>query len=113
MLRRAQRVTKDLFDEAIQKGRVLHSPLFVVRVLHQAGLGSSRIAAVAPVKVAKTSVLRHRIRRRIYEAVRPDMTSLTKDHVVIIMAKQTVIAAEFADLKRAVHDIFVKAGLLR
>lgn len=75
--------------------------------------GPVRLAAVAPVKLAKTSVARHRIRRRIYEAARSHVEKLAPGTVVIIFAKQPAVEAPLPQLKQAIADIFVKAGLLR
>jgi len=119
MLRKSQRVTTQLFEECMKKGRVIHSPLFVVRILHDPTLSPTpatspaRIAAVAPVKIAKTSVARHRIRRRIYEAVRPHVLQIAPGNIILFLAKQPVITATLSELRQAVSDIFVKAGLLR
>ena len=85
----------------------------MLRMLKVDGLGASHVAAVAPVKIAKTSVLRHRVRRRIYEAVRPLMGVLAEDHLLIILAKQPALEAKAPELKESIHDIFVKAGVLR
>jgi ribonuclease P protein component len=74
---------------------------------------AARIAAVAPVKIAKTSVARHRIRRRIYEATRSYVPKLAPGTTVLVFAKQPVIEATLPDLRQAISDIFVKAGLLR
>lgn len=104
----------------MKRGRVIHSPLFVVRMIGMEGGAdkdsagaSTRLAAVAPVKVAKTSVLRHRIRRRIYEAARPHMQSLVPGHAIIFFAKQAAITADLPAIRAAVAHVFVKAGLLR
>jgi len=91
--------------EVMEKGRVTHSPLFIMRALsvqvppdspslsracgrfagHIPRLATAkknpvigvRIAAVAPKKVANTAVLRNGIKRHIYEAVRPLIASIT------------------------------------
>lgn len=92
---------------------MIHSPLFVVRILQDATDSGIHVGAVAPVKVAKTSVARHRVRRRIYEAARSSISQINPGISVIFFAKQLVIETALPDLKRAIHDIFVKAGLLR
>jgi ribonuclease P protein component len=102
-----------LFEEVMKKGRVIHSPLFVVRILREASIAGTHVSAVAPVKIAKTSVARHRMRRRIYEAVRAHVPNLVPGNVVVFLAKQSAIDVSLSDMRQAVSDIFVKAGLLR
>ena len=113
MIRRSQRVSGNQIEEAIKRGRVLHSPLFLVRYLSKEGTSSSRVAAVVPVKVAKTSALRHLVRRRIYEAVRPLMSKISTGHVIILFAKSTVLKMKPAEIQPDIKSIFVKAGFLR
>jgi ribonuclease P protein component len=97
----------------MKNGRVIHSPFFLARIAKGKPDEPARLAAVAPVKIAKTSVARHKIRRRMYEAARPFMQKALPGNTVILFAKQPIVSAEFADLRRATEDIFVKAGLLR
>lgn len=113
MLRKSRRITTREFDKILKGGRVVHAPLFIVRYVASAGPGPSRLAAVAPVKIAKTSVERHRIRRRIYEAARTHMGSLPAGASVIVFAKPGAAKADIGALRASLGEIFVKAGLLR
>jgi len=97
----------------MKRGRVIHSPLFVVRILRDITIPTAHVSAVAPVKVAKTSAARHKVRRRIYEAARSSVPKLAPGHIVIFFAKQPIIDTKLVDLKQEVSDLFVKAGLLR
>ncbi len=112
MLNRASRLTTKQFNEVMKNGKVVHSTFFIGRIHTKAD--SKGLAAVAPVKIAKTAVLRNRTRRRIYTAVRPLFAEVSVNAQVLLMAKSSFIetsdtAAVRADLK----NLFVKAGLLR
>lgn len=122
--------------EVMEKGRVTHSPLFIMRTLQhkedgvrskrpagRAGGGSKgentrldiRIAAVAPKKVAPTAVLRNSIKRHIYEAVRPLIASITTSagqgiHI-IIFAKAEAVKTDFKAIVADLKALFVKARL--
>lgn len=113
MLPKAARLTSREFDLLIEKGRVTHSPLFVMRHMPLPAGEKSRFAAVAPVKIAKTSVARHALRRRIYSAVRPIMADVREPVRVALFAKQTTAGADVAAMTADLRQIFVKAGLLR
>ncbi len=112
MLKRSQRLSGSQFDLVIKKGRVLHSPLFIARIL-SGERSSSRVAGVAPVKVAKTSAARHLVRRRIYEAARPLMSEVAPGNLIILLAKQPAIGRKPTDLRQDIRSLFVKAKLLR
>ncbi len=112
MLSRSQRVTTKEFEEVLQKGRVAHSPLFVIR-FSQGGEGAARVAAVAPQKIAKTAVIRNKTRRKVYAIVHGLSAQLKSGLTIIIFAKQPALAAKPAELKEALQGVFVKAGVLR
>lgn len=111
MLSKTQRLTTASFDAVMNKGRVAHSPLFVVRYL-QADNGS-QLSAVVPQKVVKTSVGRHALRRKMYESVRPLMSRLASGVHIIVFAKQPAMLAEVTAIQADLESVFVKAGLLR
>lgn len=114
MLRRSSRLTTGQFEEAVTKGRVFHSPFFLMRALPSGGADASKVAAVAPVKVAKTAVLRNRTRRRVYAAVRPVVIDTLKPgwHIILI-AKPALLGQTTAEIARDIAALFVKAGLVR
>jgi len=129
MLKRSNRLSTKQFMEVMEKGRVTHSPLFIMRTLgiqevrsKEKGVGSKgdsmldiRIAAVAPKKVAPTAVLRNGIKRHIYEAVRPLIASITMSagqgvHV-IIFAKAEAVKADFKAIGVDIKNLFAKAKI--
>jgi len=110
MLSRSQRLSVEQFDCVMKKGRLFHSTLFTLRLLcDQNEVG---IAAVAPKKMAKTAVERNRIRRKIYEAVRPMCIRIRKCHM-ILLAKPGVSVAKQKDISEDIGRVFVKSGILR
>lgn len=73
----------------------------------------AKLAAVAPVKAAKTAVLRHRVRRKIYEAARPLVARLPGACTVLVFAKAAALERPVAEMRADLEALFVKAGLLR
>lgn len=53
-----------------QKGRQVHGPLCALKYLEAKPDQDYRVAVVISKKISKSAVVRNRIRRRIYEAVR-------------------------------------------
>ena len=118
MLPRSQRLPTKLFDAVLNKGRIIHSPAFYLRTLKISSEdnikpGQSKISIVVPVKVAKKAVVRNRIRRLSYRAVKKIYGSMLPSICVIVFAKQPVCQMETEDLEKEIKDVFVKAGLLR
>lgn len=52
----------------MKNGRVIHSPLFLVRWIPV--VGPAKFAAIASKKLAPTAVERNKMRRKVYEGIR-------------------------------------------
>ena len=59
------------------------------------------------------SVVRHRIKRLIHEAVRTNYDSFLKGYDIVIVARQNSCNASFYDIEKAVLDLFGRHGLLK
>ena len=114
MLKSIHRLSTKQFMEVMEKGRIYTSPLFVMRVLDQ-GLPLrstlAGISAVAPKKILPTAVKRNRMRRQIYEAVRPFITTLKPGVSAIIFAKKETISASFETIQTDLKQLFLKAKI--
>ena len=112
MLNRSSRLTTKLFNEVMKNGKVVHSTFFIARI--QVGVPSLRVSSVAPVKIAKTAVLRNRTRRRIYSALRPVLAGVTSKANIILVAKPPLLQNDdIEEVREDIRNLFVKAGLLR
>jgi ribonuclease P protein component len=112
MLKRSNRLSTKQFMEVMEKGRVTHSPLFIMRILSKENLVMDvRIAAVAPKKVAPTAVLRNGIKRHIYEAVQPMIHSIIPNTHIIIFAKTEAVKADFKAIGADIKNLFSKAKI--
>ncbi len=113
MFKRSARFSTRQFNQVLEKGRVVHSPFFVLRFVYEEKKQLPRLAAVAPQKIFRTAVRRNKARRQIYEAVRSLYEGLPPKVSIIIFAKNPVITAPFTEIIQALKEIFVKAGLMR
>lgn len=111
MLSKSHRLATADFDAVMNKGKVTHSPLFVMR--HVSSANDTRVSAVVPKKVGKTAVIRSAMRRKIYDAVAALPLSALKGSHCIVFAKSEAVTAERAALAEDARNLFVKAGLLR
>lgn len=111
MLSKSQRLSTKQFDLVMEKGRVAHSPFFLVRWLSTDE--KTRIVGVVSQKVAKTAVGRGTLRRKIYRAVGPIHSSLKSGIHMIIFAKNPAQEAEAAVLEADLKQLFVKAQIMR
>lgn len=112
MLPRSQRLSVLQFNLVMEKGRITHSPLFILRSLN-APDGCTHISAVAPQKIFKKATQRNKLRRRIYEAVQVVFSEISQPVHAIIFAKGGVPDADISVIENEVKDIFVKIRLLK
>lgn len=95
----------------MEKGRVAHSSLFLMRYI--GGQKDSRVAAVAPKKIIKTAVERNTIRRKIYEAAKDIKSKIKNDVHIALFAKNGIETKQIKDIENDLESLFVKAGILR
>ena len=111
MLPNSQRLSTKQFEEVLKKGRVVHNPLFWLRILKTDG--NTKIAVISPQKIAKSAVKRNEIRRRIYNQITLFVNNLINEHQCIICPKETINKSSDQQINEAIKDIFVKGGLLK
>ena len=112
MLPRSQRISTQLFKEIIQKGVAFHATFFVARI--QKTGKASNFGVSVPKKVAKTAVLRNKIRRRVYSAIRNiSKKGLNSHQNVIFVVKLGIEKLNQIELQQEIEKIFVKTGLLK
>lgn len=93
-----------------QKGKSLRTPHFAVNYCLNTR-GFRRFAVVVSKRVDKRAVVRNRIRRRVYEAIRhefPDTSTPPTDFVFIIY-NPSVATIPFTDLRRQIADAIHRA----
>ncbi len=94
----------------MQKGRFYHSPLFAIRFVESEG--HSYIGAIVPGKVAKTAVLRNKLRRSIYQGVRKIYSRIKPNLKIAIMAKNGILTENQETIDVSLEETFLKAKLL-
>lgn len=110
MLSKSNRLTKSQFDEVFKKGRVFHSPLFVMRVFF--GVARSGFSIVIPVKIEKTASGRNFSKRVGYNILRLLGTKVKKGSGIILVAKKSMKNVDKEIIIEDMKNLFVKSSFL-
>lgn len=90
------------------------SRYFTLRITKNPRRSHYRCAVVVSKKTHKSAVGRNRMRRRVYELLRHDLSSWNGTYdVAIIITSAEVIAAPHDELKSSLHSLFSQAGVYK
>ena len=93
-------------------GRPTRSNMFSLHALSGEKVMNSKVAIVVSRKIHKSAVKRNRIRRRLYELVRPRLPKLKNPTEIVITVYQAEVAEMPApELEAVVDQLFKKARL--
>lgn len=90
-----------------QHGQTVRGPLTAIKFAENSRRNTYRVAVVVSKKVSKSAVRRNRIRRRLYEAIRKQETTITKPYDIVF----TIFHEQIADIPSKEVDLIVKAQL--
>jgi len=113
MLSKNNRLNKELFDELLKKGVVLHSPLFSFRFKDE-GTDAFRVAFVVSKKVSPFAVDRNRLKRRGYSAVRAVLKKLSLKKTIngAFFYKKEALNASYKEIESEVSSLLVRSKAL-
>ena len=111
MIPRKNRLGKLDTRWVLKKGESLTTDLFIVRYLKITGLETSkepRFTVVTSTKLAKKAVDRNKLKRRIHEALRPQLDTL--DHTsqtwkVAIIPKKRALDVEYEEIEEDIKKL--------
>jgi ribonuclease P protein component len=96
-----------------QHGQTVRGPLAAIKFIKNARLDSYRLAIVVSKKVSKSAVVRNKIRRRLYEAIRLQEAKIVQPYDIVMTVFHEDIASLPVDqLQRMVHAQLRQAGIL-
>lgn len=97
-----------------KNAQAVRSKWFVVKAVKNRFRPQPRVAVVVSRKVHKRAVVRNRIRRRVYEIVRPELSKLASVHdIVIIVTSAEVWAASSPELREVLLEQLERAGIYK
>lgn len=99
----------DEFDTAYREGTVVNGPFLVVR-WRANGEADSRWGFAVGKRIAKSAVVRNRVRRRLKEAARS--SSVRAGYDVVVTARTRALGAPQAELQEQLARQLRRAGLL-
>lgn len=105
MMPKKNRLLRENFENIMKKGGFKNSSLFSSRILKNVenkGDFEPKVSVVVSKKVAKTAVLRNKIRRRAYEVV---AKLPKKPYSIILFAKKGAEKATFKELEAQISEI--------
>lgn len=110
MLPKKRRVSKQVFKE-LRKSQSFVLPNLTLRVTNL--LGDSQIAFVVSKKIAKTAVLRNKLRRRGYNATRKITSRLKDGKAFIFYIQQGCTNLSTNDLSKEIEKALGQKGFLK
>ena len=111
MLPKGKRLNTALFKKVIETGKIFHSEAFTIRSIKDKG--PLRISVSVPKKIAKTAVMRNKIRRRVYSAISYFNYLSYEDMKIILIAKSSILKMNTNEMKPYIKEIFVNFGFLK
>ncbi len=97
-----------------RNGKVIHLKPFVFKYVKNKFRKNPRLAVVVSKKVLKSAVGRNRIRRRIYEHIRPLLEKIDGNYdIVIIVTSTEVMSLPSKELTSYIKQAMVEAGIYK
>lgn len=96
-----------------RNGQTVRGPLCALKFVTNPKRQEYRLAVVVSKKVSKSAVVRNRIRRRIYEAVRLEAPNIKSPHdMVITVFNEQVASISSEDVAKLVHSQLKQAKII-
>lgn len=97
-----------------RNGKIVRSKYFTLKYLTNPIQKHSRISVIVSKKITKKAVVRNRIRRRIYEIIRLNISQFEGIFdLVIIVNSVEINKLSYADLTRTINGALNKAGIIK
>ena len=95
-----------------RQGQTVRGPLLALKYSLNKRRNTFRVAVVVSKKVDKSAVVRNRIRRRVYDAVRPLLSGVDEPYDLVFTVFSVQLAElESVKLQQLVTDSLTKAGV--
>ncbi len=111
MIPKNQRISRENFENIMKKGGLTNSGLFSLRFLKNPE-NTTHFSVVVSKKVAKTAVLRNKIRRRGYSIFGKIQKELKNPYFIILFAKKGAEKANFNETEAQIEEILKKSKIL-
>jgi ribonuclease P protein component len=108
-----RRVKKELFPEIMKTGIFSHGNSFYIKYLDQKNDKPSLFSFVIPAKIVKTSVKRHKLKRKMTAVVEKHLKTIRNGFWVLVFAKKDVSGASYVEIEKEILDLLSKVSYNR
>lgn len=105
MFPKSHRLSRADVSNTIKYGRVVHTPLFSIRMLKKEGVPNFKCAFVISKKELRLSVDRNMAKRKARMAMREISTQLSPMYFVVFV-KKTILKADFKEVMEEFRKVF-------
>jgi ribonuclease P protein component len=113
MLPTKRRIKKESFEEIMKDGLFLYSENYNLRLLDKKENIPTSFAFVVPVKVKKTSVGRHLIKRKLSYVIEKQLNNIKNNLFCLIFVKKDISLYSYEKIQKEVIELFKKAKILK
>lgn len=111
MFKKTNRLTRQDIETVFKNGKNAHTPLFGLSYITQNNTQSNKYSIVVSKKVAKTAVVRNKLRRRGYSILKKESDVLKNNHHIILFFKKGADRLDFKETTTEIKKALKKAGL--
>lgn len=111
MLSQKNRITRKDFPAHSRQGFRVFSELFSGTVC-PSNEKEVRVSVVVSKKTAKLAVVRNRLRRVFYEAIKPYLKDISSGSLLVLYPKQAAVKADFSLIKSELESALKKAKIV-
>lgn len=100
------------FNSIKKEGQMFNGPMFGLLIgIRDTGQGT-RFGFIISTKIDKRSVVRHRIKRLLTEAIRLNLDKIKPGYDFVFLAKKSIAGKSLEEVKKEVEERLKKAKLL-
>ena len=111
MLIKEKRIKKRKeFGAIFKNSKSLRDNLFILKVAKN-NLQISRFGFIVSQKVSKKAVVRNKVRRRLVATIKAEEKNIKEGNDLVFIALSGIEKKEFSEIKEAVNNALVKAGV--
>lgn len=113
MLPKPYRLKKEKdFKKTLKKGKAFQKEFLFLK--HASNdLRESRFGFVVSVAVSKKATVRNRIKRKLREATRKNLSDIKRGRDVVVIVQPDFEEMYFSEIKEVLLNLYKKAGLLK
>jgi len=111
MLAYLNRLSKQKDFEAVFKNGGLQQNRYLALRFAPNGLAFCRLAVVTSARVDKKAVVRNKIRRRLMEILKPELTKIKAGQDIVLIVKNPIVVLGFQEINQQAKELFKRAKL--